>query len=132
MALTLLSMILFAIARPIAGLFTGDKEIIDGIVIVTRSNLIVTPLFWTMSFVAPAILRASGDMKFTTTVSICSMILFRMTIGYFLAITMGFGVIGIWAGMYVDWLVRGTFFGIRYFRGKWTERVVIREREECG
>lgn len=130
MALSLLSVILLMVTRPVAGLFTSDKEIIDGIVFIIRSNLIVTPVLWTLSFVAPAILRASGDMKFTTIVSICSMVLFRMTIGYFLAITMGFGVIGIWAGMYVDWLVRGAFFGIRYFRGKWTDRVVIREIEE--
>ncbi|MHB1453463.1 MAG: MATE family efflux transporter [Saccharofermentanales bacterium] len=129
LTLSLLSLVLFIFIRPVAGLFTADKGIIDGIAFISRTNFIVTPVIWTLSFVAPAVLRASGDMKFTTMVSIFSMVVFRMTIGYFLAITMGLGVIGIWIGMYVDWAVRGILFGIRYYRRRWTDRILIRERE---
>ncbi len=127
LSFVLLSGILYILAVPVAGLFTRDRELIDGIVYISRSNFIVTPILWTMSFVAPAVLRASGDVKFTTASAILSMIFFRMTIGYLLAIVLGFGVIGIWTGMYADWMVRGILFGIRYYRRKWTERTFIRE-----
>ena len=36
-----------------------------------------------------------------------------------------FGVIGVWIGMYIDWLFRSLFFTVRYFRGKWLERKVV-------
>lgn len=124
---TFLSIVFFIFAKPIAGLFTSDFDIIKEIAFIVRTNFIVTPVVWTLSFVVPSILRASGDMKYTTTVSIASMVLFRMTIGYLLAITLGLGVIGIWIGMYVDWLVRGTLFSIRYIKGKWTDRVILED-----
>lgn len=127
--LGLLSILFSIFARPIAGLFTTDSSIINEIVFISRTNFVVTPIVWTMSFVVPSILRASGDMKYTTSVSIISMVLFRMTIGYLLAITLNFGVIGIWIGMYVDWAVRGTLFGIRYFKGKWMDRDLLKDTE---
>lgn len=129
-SLGLLSLILYIFAYPVARMFTDDAAIIEGIVLVSRSNYLVTPVIWTMSFVAPAVLRASGDVKYTTAVAMLSMFLFRITIGYLLAIVMGFGVIGIWAGMYADWLVRGILFGIRYFRRKWLDRTLIRDSAE--
>lgn len=120
-----LSIILAIFARPFAYLFTSDPKIIDGIVFISRTNFVVSPIVWTLSFVIPSILRASGDMKYTTTVSIVSMVMFRMTIGYLLAIVLNFGVIGIWIGMYVDWSVRAIMFTIRYLKGKWVELEIL-------
>ncbi len=118
--------IVFAIfAWPIASLFTSNQEIIKEMVFISRTNFLVSPVVWTLSFVIPSILRASGDMKYTTSVSIISMVLFRMTIGYLLGIVLGFGVIGIWIGMYVDWTVRAILFSIRYMKGKWANRELL-------
>lgn len=127
LSLTILSVILIVLAGPVAGLFTSDKYIADSVIYVTRWNLIVSPFVWTTSFVTPAILRASGDIRFTTIVSVSSMLLFRVTLGYLFAFVLGWGVIGIWAGMFADWTVRSILFGGRYLKGRWTERVVIKD-----
>jgi Na+-driven multidrug efflux pump len=64
-------------------------------------------------------------MKYTTAISIFSMLFLRMTVGYYLAIILGFGVFGIWIGMYADWSFRGILFSIRYLKGKWLHREII-------
>ncbi|MHB1485477.1 MAG: MATE family efflux transporter [Saccharofermentanales bacterium] len=129
LSLTVLSVIFAIFAKPIAGLFTSTESIIRDVAFISRTNFAVSPLIWTISFVTPAVLRASGDMNYTAMVSIASMILFRMTIGYIFAISLGFGVIGIWIGMYIDWLVRGVLFGIRYLKGRWTDRIILQEKK---
>ena len=126
--MSVVSVIFFIFIRPIAGLFTTDPAIIAEMAKVARIHFIIAPVFWSLGFVTAAILRSSGDVKYTTTISISSMILFRLTIGYVLGIVFKFGVLGIWVGMYSDWVVRSIFFVIRYMKGKWTERVLIRER----
>ncbi len=125
LALTSISIILAIFARPIAGLFTTDPYIANEMVFIARTNFLVSPVVWTLSFVIPSILRASGDMKYTTAISIFSMLFLRMTVGYYLAIILGFGVFGIWIGMYADWSFRGILFSIRYLKGKWLHREII-------
>lgn len=125
LALATVSVILAVLARPIAGLFTTDSLIAGELVFIARTNFFVSPVAWTFSFVVPSILRASGDMKYTTSISIFSMLFLRMTVGYYLAIVMGFGVLGIWMGMYSDWCFRGILFGIRYVKGNWLHRNII-------
>jgi Na+-driven multidrug efflux pump len=34
-------------------------------------------------------------------------------------VVLGFGVIGIWLGMCLDWIIRGSFFYWRLASGKW-------------
>lgn len=125
LAMTFLSVVLLLFARPVASLFTDDPLIAKGVIHIMRWNLVISPLIWTASFVTPAILRASGDIRYTTIVSITSMLLFRVTLGYLFAFTFGYGVIGIWFGMFADWTVRGILFGIRYAKGKWASRELI-------
>ncbi len=126
-AMTVVSILFFIFIRPIDGLFTTDGVIIKEMIQVEKIQFLVAPIFWPLAFVTPSILRASGDVKYTTAVSIASMILFRLTIGYILAIVLHFGVIGIWLGMYSDWVVRSILFVSRYLKGKWADRNLIRE-----
>ena len=44
---------------------------------------------------------------------------------YFFAGTLKMGVLGVWIGMYVDWLFRSILFVIRYKRGKWLNKRVV-------
>jgi putative MATE family efflux protein len=126
-ALSVLSGVFIIFARQIAEIYTQDPEIINGMVKLSRITFTISPIIWTFSFITPAVLRASGDMNYTASVAIISMLLFRITFGYLLAIVLGYGVIGIWIGMYIDWVIRGIFFGLRYFQGKWANRVILRD-----
>ena len=50
--------------------------------------------------------------------------LFRIFLGYLFAKYMGFGVIGTWLAMFVDWIFRGALFIWRWKSGKWQSKFV--------
>jgi len=86
-------------------------------------NLVVTPFLWAPAFIPPAGLRATGDVIFTMALAIVSMWAFRIVSGYIFGVVMGFGVMGVWMGMYVDWFVRSAVFLWRLLSGKWMRRL---------
>lgn len=86
-------------------------------------------LFWPMAFTFPNMLRACNDVRYTMVVSIASMFIFRIGLSYMLGIGQGMGAIGVWIAMIVDWLVRITFFVIRYVSGKWKKLCLVEVRE---
>ena len=81
--------------------------------------------FWATSFTLPNALRAGGDAKYTMTVSIISMWLFRVILSYVFVLQFHMGLTGVWFGMFIDWICRSLCFGVRFFRGKWMEHKVI-------
>lgn len=81
--------------------------------------------FWATSFTLPNALRSGGDTKYTMSVSIFSMWLFRVLLSYFFVLQLDMGLLGVWMGMFVDWICRSTFFMIRFVRGKWMDHKVI-------
>ena len=74
---------------------------------------------WPFAFLLPSTLRASNDVKFCMYVSVSSMWIFRVGSSYVLGRYMGMGLMGVWTAMVIDWIVRGIFFGWRYFSGRW-------------
>lgn len=82
-------------------------------------------LFWSFSFILPAALRAAGDAKFTTVVSMLSMWLYRVGMGYFLGIHLGFGLLGIFGVTASEWAIRGSIFYLRFRGTKWYENELI-------
>lgn len=90
-------------------------------------------LFWSMSFVMPNILRGAGDAKYTMIVSNISMWLFRVLFSFLISKYLlyrytentSLALFGVWIGMYIDWVFRGLFFGLRFHRNRWLEKKVI-------
>ena len=70
-------------------------------------------------------LRAAGDVKFTTIVSIASALLARFVFSIIFAIYLNMGVIGIAFAMCLDWTIRAVIFYYRYRSLKWLEFKVI-------
>lgn len=93
---------------------------------ITRQILILHSLcaiiIWTFSFTLPNTLRASNDVTFAMLVSLLSMWFCRIVMGVVFGSYLGFGVIGIWIAMILDWCVRSVFFLIRYHNGKWEQQ----------
>ena len=86
---------------------------------------VISVFFWATSFTLPNALRAGGDAKFTMTVSIISMWLFRVIISYVFVLQFHMGLPGVWMGMFIDWVCRSICFIVRFVRGKWMEHKVI-------
>lgn len=76
-------------------------------------------LLWPASFVLPNALRAANDVKFTMFISIFSMALWRLLFSYLLCVRMGYGAVGVWIAMVVDWVFRVICFVARFATGKW-------------
>ena len=71
------------------------------------------------------VLRAGGDAKYTMTVSMISMWLFRVLACYVFVLKMNMGLFGVWLGMYIDWVCRMICFALRFAGGRWMDHKVI-------
>ena len=74
---------------------------------------------WPLSFTLPNTLRASNDARYTMIVGVCSMWIVRIGFGVVLSKYFGIEMFGVWVAMIIDWVVRITFFVIRYKGHKW-------------
>ena len=117
--------ILLLAVRPIVSCFALSAEANEIAIQLLTCFAVCASLIWPMSFTLPNALRAAGDAKYTMEVSVFSMWVFRVASSYFFADTMGLGVLGVWIGMYVDWVFRSILFIIRYISGKWLEKRVV-------
>ena len=70
-------------------------------------------------------LRATGDVKYTTIISILSTVIVRGILSIIFGITFNLGVIGIALAMCADWSMRAIVFHLRYKSDKWTQFSVI-------
>lgn len=92
---------------------------------VIRLFCIFSIFFWALSFTLPQVLRSGGDAKYTMSISILSMWIFRVVLSYFFVLQMDMGLLGVWLGMCIDWICRSIFFVIRFLNGKWMAHKVI-------
>ena len=69
----------------------------------------------------PNALRAANDVRFPMAISIFSMCVFRLGFSYIFGVTMGYGVIGVWIAMVIDWIFRVLCFLLRVRRVLWKE-----------
>lgn len=74
---------------------------------------------WPLSFVLPNMLRACNDVRYTMAVSIFSMFTFRIGFSYIIGVNMGYGAVGVWIAMLLDWVFRVILFVGRYLTGRW-------------
>ncbi len=92
---------------------------------VIRLFCVFSVFFWALSFTLPQVLRSGGDAKFTMSISVLSMWIFRVVLSYFFVLKMDMGLMGVWLGMCIDWICRSIFFTVRFWGGKWMEHRVI-------
>ena len=86
---------LFFAAGFIAAWFHLSPEATHITVTILRCFNVVSLFIWPLSFTLSNPLRASGDVKYTMTVSIISMWLFRVGSSYIFGVVLGLGVLGV-------------------------------------
>ncbi len=64
-------------------------------------------------------LVATGDVNFPMTVSVFSVWLIAVGLGYVFGVALGLGLVGIWIAMACDECLRAIVFVIRFRTGKW-------------
>ncbi|MCL2170512.1 MAG: MATE family efflux transporter [Defluviitaleaceae bacterium] len=110
---------IFIMRNPIFALFSPSPEALELLPLVFGSYLLATPLIWSISFIIPSALRATGDVLFTMIISISTMLILRVVLSYIFIIVLDWGVFGGWLAMYIDWVGRSIFFLPRLISGKW-------------
>jgi len=123
--LTVIALIFIPFAGKVVSLFTNNVEIIHLTATVLIVNSLCIPL-WSISFVLPSGLKGAGDVKYTLVTTIIGMWLFRITLGYLLGVVLKFGLVGVWLGMVIDWVVRGSLYVIRFKKGKWKHKPLVK------
>lgn len=116
---TIMNIVCLIFLKKICSLYTNDESVLHYIDTLIRSFLIFSPIFWGTSFMLPNALRATGDAKFTMRISVFSLFAIRVFLSWFLGVYMKYGIYGIWAGMYIDWIFRSVFYFSRIFSKKW-------------
>ncbi|MGM9661790.1 MAG: MATE family efflux transporter [Oscillospiraceae bacterium] len=64
-------------------------------------------------------LRSAGDARFTMLVTMTTMWLCRVLLGYVCSVPLGMGVIGVYAAHMLDWVARSACFIHRYRGTRW-------------
>lgn len=113
--LFLVCILMGTMTRPIVRLYRLSAEAEEMAVRLIRVHCLAMTV-WPLSFTLPNTLRASLDARFTMAVSVCSMWIFRIGFAYLFVRYAQMGVMGIWYGMFIDWMFRALLFCWR-FRG---------------
>lgn len=70
-------------------------------------------------------LRAAGDVRFTTAISIFTTVGVRLVLSLLFGLVLDMGVLGIAWAMCADWAIRAVIFQLRFRNGKWKAFQVI-------
>lgn len=114
----------------IAGLYQVSEETIQLASKVIIFHSVCAMLLWPTGFSLPNALRAAMDANYTMIVSIASMWICKIGCSYLFVKGLHMGLLGIWAAMGVDWVVRSACFIHRIKSGRWLGRGKMPERAE--
>lgn len=124
--ITLLSIAaLFPLMPLILKLYQAPQETLAIIYRLLLIAIIPMPFFWSMSNIMPNVLRAAGDSNFSSIVSLITMWIVRVGLGYIFAIQLNFGVSGVWICMGIEWAVRTVIFYLRYRTDVWLNKKTV-------
>ena len=121
----LTNLVVMLLAEPLIGMYHVSTETSTMAFEVIAVYCILCAVIWPLSFTTPNALRAAGDARFTMTVSMFSMWIFRIGFSYILGGWMHMGLFGVWLAMEIDWAVRALFFTVRFLGKKWEKANVI-------
>ncbi len=128
-AMGLASLIIFITKFGFINLYTQDPQIMSQVSLILSASLLVQPFIYSSSFVIPAGLRGAGDIRYTMIVSIISMWILRIFLGYIFSVILPWGVMGVWIGMFADWFGRSVLFIRRMSHQKWMHHAVFQKQE---
>nr|WP_320024283.1 MATE family efflux transporter [uncultured Acetobacterium sp.] len=115
------SAVVLVLLPVILKIYALSPEATQGTIEIVWGHAIMMILIWPQAYSLPVTFRAAGDAKFPMIISILSMVFCRIFLAYVFSIYFNLGMIGTWAAMFVDWIVKAIIFVWRYFTGKWTE-----------
>ncbi|TAN42761.1 MAG: MATE family efflux transporter [Nitrospirae bacterium] len=123
LVISLMSVTVYIFAELFASGLTGNPEVIRETARYLRFNMLAEP-FMAMSAVLGGGLQGAGDTKGTMWVIIVSMWLIRLPLAYALALSFGYGALGVWFAMVLSMTIQGCLMALRFYRGGWRSLAV--------
>ncbi len=122
------SLLLFALHRPLMGLFTDDPQVI-GVTTPLFLCEIVINLSRTMNHCFNFGNRAGGYVLWPGIMAVVSLWSFYVGCGYLFCNVMGLGILGIWMGMTIDETLRGSFCATVWLKRKWQKKYLKQSQQ---
>lgn len=114
----LISLIFLALSRPIYEYGYNANDAVMSFVIPIMAIDVIVEIGRGMNHIGQNGLNATGDVNFTTGVSIIAAFVV-VGIAYVLGIWLEMGIIGMWIAFAIDEITRGTIYLIRWNKGGW-------------
>lgn len=119
-----IGLLCWPLARGLVGLYSTDPEVLTlGTRLVEINCLFL--VVWPSTFVLPYGLKGAGDARYAMVTTLIGMLTCRILLGYVFGVIFGWGVVGVWLGMFADWLIRSTLYLLRFSRGQWKGRQLL-------
>ena len=122
-ALTTAGIFFFIFAEALLGIFTDNVAAVENGAACLRVAAVAQPLMAIADVYAGA-LRGAGDTRTPMLAAFIGPLFVRIALCWYLAYSLGLGLLGIWLGSTADWLVRALWLFVVFQRGKWRSLTV--------
>ncbi len=112
------SLIFLSVPRPLVSLFTREAEIVALGAACLLVAAAAQPLMG-IGYSLAAALRGAGDTRTPMVVAIMGPCVVRVAGTWFFAFSLGWGLVGVWVGSTLDWLLRAAWLALVFRRGRW-------------
>ena len=116
--LSAVGLFFFIFAGPLVSMFTDNPDVIAVGATCLRVAAIAQPLMAIADVYAGA-LRGAGDTFNPMLAAVVGPLVLRLSICWFLAFHLDYGLLGIWIGSTVDWCFRSLWLWWVFSRGRW-------------
>jgi MATE family multidrug resistance protein len=106
------------LSSQIVSFFTEDPEVIALGTMPLQVVGLIQPVL-AASMVFSGALRGAGDTRFPMVVTAAAIWLVRLPLGYLFGLVLGGGLLGAWAAMALDMVMRGVLNFLRFRGGRW-------------
>ncbi len=114
----ILSSLVLIFHRPLMGMFTGNKDIINASTIIFILDMLVQ-LPRSINNISEGSLSSNGDVRTTLLTSTVSCWLGSVALAYVFCVVLGWGLVGLWLAFIADETFKSIVYLIRWKSGKW-------------
>jgi putative MATE family efflux protein len=109
---------IFVFAEPIARVFIGDPAVVAYSITFIRIHAVSIPAIG-LFFAIDGALRGAGDTRFPLVTSLSGMYFVRLPLALLLGFVLGWGIIGVWIPLVIEYYYRCAVISTHFRRGKW-------------
>jgi putative MATE family efflux protein len=109
---------IFVFAEPIARVFIGDPAVVAYSITFIRIHAVSIPAIG-LFFAIDGALRGAGDTRFPLVTSLSGMYFVRLPLCVLLGFVLGWGIVGVWIPLVIEYYYRCAVISTHFRRGKW-------------